>query len=203
MPDESSQSPAPSREPHDAAAAQQTPQDPPAGPPADQPTVISRRPPVHSERPDTPLGPRELGQTLVGRNLAHFQLVEFVGGGGMGAVFRATDTMLNRTVAVKVLSRDQGRDEETVKRFQNEAQSARSLDHENIARVYYVGEDDGWYFIVFEFIEGKNLRDLIGEQGPLPLDRGLAGDTTDCRGAGSFGRSAKSYTATSSPRTSC
>ena len=135
--------------------------------------MISRRPPVHSVRPDMPLGPRELGQTLVGRSLAHFQLTEFVGGGGMGAVFRATDTMLNRTVAVKVLSRDQGRDEETVKRFQNEAQSAARLDHENIARVYYVGEDDGWYFIVFEFIEGKNLRELVSEQGPMPLDQAL------------------------------
>jgi serine/threonine protein kinase len=148
------------------------------GPPAVQPsldelTVISRRPPVHSARSDITLGPRELGQTLVGRNLAHFQLIEFVGGGGMGAVFRASDTMLNRTVAVKVLSRDQGRDEETVKRFQNEAQSAARLDHENIARVYYVGEDDGWYFIVFEFIEGKNLRELVGEQGPLPVDQAL------------------------------
>lgn len=91
----------------------------------------------------------------------------------MGAVFRATDTMLNRTVAVKVLSRDQGRDEETVRRFQNEAQSAARLDHENIARVYYVGEDDGWYFIVFEFIEGRNLRELVSERGPLPLDQAL------------------------------
>ena len=141
--------------------------------PIDDPTVISRRPPVHSARPDAPLGPRELGQTLVGRRLAHFQLMEFVGGGGMGAVFRATDTMLNRTVAVKVLSRDQGRDEETVRRFQNEAQSAARLDHENIARVYYVGEDDGWYFIVFEFIEGKNLRELVNEQGPMPLEQAL------------------------------
>jgi serine/threonine-protein kinase len=139
----------------------------------DAPTVISRRPPMHSVRSDVPLGPRELGQTLVGRSLAHFQLTEFVGGGGMGAVFRATDSMLNRTVAVKVLSRDQGRDEETVKRFQNEAQSAARLDHENIARVYYVGEDDGWYFIVFEFIEGKNLRELVGEQGPMSLDQSL------------------------------
>jgi serine/threonine-protein kinase len=141
--------------------------------PVDEPTVISNRPPVHTTPPHTTLLPRELGQTLVGRKLAHFQLIEFVGGGGMGAVFRATDTMLNRTVAVKVLSRDQGRDEETVRRFQNEAQSAARLDHENIARVYFVGEDDGWYFIVFEFIEGRNLRELVGELGPLPVDQAL------------------------------
>ena len=75
--------------------------------------------------------------------------------------------MLDRTVAVKVFSRDQGQDEETVQRFHNEAQSAARLDHENIARVYFVGEDDGWYFIVFEFIEGQNLRDLVADQGPV------------------------------------
>ena len=91
----------------------------------------------------------------------------------MGAVFRATDTMLNRTVAVKVLPRDQGQDEETVKRFRNEAQSAARLDHENIARVYFVGEDGGWYFIVFEFIEGQNLRDLVADQGALSLEQSL------------------------------
>lgn len=139
----------------------------------DDPTVISLRPPVHAPAPGSPLTPRELGQSLVGRRLAHFQLIDFVGGGGMGAVFRATDTMLNRTVAVKVLSRDQGRDEETVRRFQNEAQSAARLDHDNIARVYYVGEDDGWYFIVFEFIEGQNLRDVVMERGPLTWDRAV------------------------------
>ncbi|MCA9171999.1 MAG: hypothetical protein KDB23_30240, partial [Planctomycetales bacterium] len=100
-------------------------------------TVISKRPPLPTAVSREGIGSRELGQTLVGRKLAHFHLSEFVGGGGMGAVFRATDTMLNRTVAVKVLSRDQGQDEETVRRFQNEAQSAARLDHENIARVYY------------------------------------------------------------------
>jgi serine/threonine-protein kinase len=88
----------------------------------------------------------------------------------MGAVFRATDTMLNREVALKVLSRDQGADDDTRRRFQNEAQSAARLDHENIARVYYVGEDRGLNYIVFEYIEGKNLRDLVHEHGgPLSL----------------------------------
>ena len=89
-------------------------------------TIISARPPIHTQTVDGQIAPRELGQTLVGRKLAHFDLLEFVGGGGMGAVFRASDTMLNRIVAVKVLSRDQGQDEETVKRFKNEAQSRRS-----------------------------------------------------------------------------
>ncbi len=129
-------------------------------------TIISSRPPIYS--PDhEQLGPKELGQTLVGRRLAHFELREFVGGGGMGAVFRAVDTMLQRHVAVKVLSRDQSSDDETVRRFRNEAQSAARLDHENIARVYFVGEEDGWYFIVFEFIDGTNIRDLVAHRGLL------------------------------------
>ena len=113
-----------------------------------------------------------LGEALVGRRLEHYELVEFVGGGGMGAVFRATDTRLGRTVAVKVLSRDQS-SEENVRRFRNEAQSAARLDHRYIARVHYVGEDQGLNFIVFEFIEGINLRELVQQKGPLPLDEAL------------------------------
>jgi serine/threonine protein kinase len=74
--------------------------------------------------------------------------------------------MLGRTVAVKVLSRDRT-DTETLRRFQNEAQSAARLDHANIARVYYVGEDQGLHYIVFEFIEGINLRDLLAREGAL------------------------------------
>src|SRR5437762_10045783 len=90
----------------------------------------------------------------------------------MGAVFRATDTRLGRTVAVKVLSRDHG-DEETIRRFRNEAQSTARLDHPNIARVYYVGEDQGLNFIVFEFIEGTHLRDEVKRRGPLDLERAV------------------------------
>jgi len=113
--------------------------------------------------------PQELAKLLAGDMLGHFELLEFVGGGGMGAVFRARDTMLDREVALKVLSRSQGADDETRRRFQVEAQSAARLDHQNIARVYYVGEDQGLNFIVFEFIHGLNVRDLIDREGPLPL----------------------------------
>lgn len=120
------------------------------------------------------MGHAELARQLAGERLNHFQLLEYVGGGGMGAVFRALDTMLNREVALKVLSRDQGADDETRRRFQNEAQSAARLDHENIARVYYVGEDHGLNYIVFEFIEGTNLRDLVERNGPLPLPEALS-----------------------------
>lgn len=135
-------------------------------------TVISRQPPLPLGPLPTPALPQLLGQTLVGTRLDHYELHEFVGGGGMGAVFRATDTRLGRTVAVKVLSRDHS-DEETLRRFRNEAQSAARLDHPNIARVYDVGEDCGWNFIVFEFIEGVNLRDRVQSSGPLELEESL------------------------------
>jgi serine/threonine-protein kinase len=141
----------------------------------DERTVISQRPPSPAASPARQTAPAELGKLLAGERLNHFELREFVGGGGMGAVFRAVDTMLNREVALKVLSRDQGADEETRRRFQNEAQSAARLDHENIARVYYVGEDRGLNYIVFEFIEGVNLRELVVERkGPLPLAEAIS-----------------------------
>jgi serine/threonine protein kinase len=132
-------------------------------------TVISKESPAAVALPLAHLPPAEMGRLLAGTRLGHYQLQEFVGGGGMGAVFRALDTMLDRTVAVKVLSKVQSSDEETLRRFKNEAQSAARLDHENIGRVHYVGEDQGWHYIVFEFIEGVNLRDLVDRDGPLSL----------------------------------
>jgi len=110
----------------------------------------------------------DVGRALQGAQLEHFHLEEFVGGGGMGAVFRATDEKLGRTVAVKVLSRNR-KDVDSLRRFRIEAQSAARLDHPNIARVFYVGEDDGWNFIVFEYISGINIRELVSQRGPLPL----------------------------------
>ncbi len=140
-----------------------------AFPPSDEKTVISRRPIGPQSPVPPPVRPAEVGRSLIGETLGHFQLEEFVGGGGMGAVFRAVDTTLGRTVAVKVVS-NQSADEDMLRRFRNEAQSAARLDHPNIARVYYVGEEKSWSYIVFEFIEGVNIRDLVEQQGPLPID---------------------------------
>jgi serine/threonine-protein kinase len=138
----------------------------------DEKTVISRLPPLAAGAIGSPLPSAVLGSTLAGTQLEHYRLDEFVGGGGMGAVFRATDLRLGRTVAVKVLSRDHT-DEETIRRFRNEAQSSARLDHPNIARVYYVGEDRGWNFIVFEFIAGTNLREEVERGGALALEQAL------------------------------
>jgi serine/threonine-protein kinase len=135
---------------------------------ADQ-TVISTSPPIELQPAGHGFKPSELGQALEGQQLEHVLLEEFVGGGGMGAVFRAWDTELYRTVAVKVLSTHQAGDVESQRRFQTEARSAARLDHPNIARVHYVGEDRGIRYIVFEYIEGTNVRDLVNVNGPLPL----------------------------------
>jgi serine/threonine-protein kinase len=135
--------------------------------------VISNQLPLEPVHSWASLRPRELGHLLEGRRLDHFQLEEFIGGGGMGAVFRAHDTVLGRTVAVKVLAAGAAGNDETRQRFHNEAQSAARLDHPNIARVHYVGEDQGFNYIVFEFLHGKNLRDLVADVGPLPLPDAL------------------------------
>ena len=135
---------------------------------ADDRTVISSSPPLNGPRGGSQSA-AELGRLLIGEQFDHFLLEEYIGGGGMGAVFRGTDTLLGRQVAVKVLSRQHAIDEETTRRFRNEAQSAARLDHENIARVYFVGVDRGWHYIVLEYVEGENARDLVAQQGPLPL----------------------------------
>jgi serine/threonine protein kinase len=132
-------------------------------------TVISSTPPLELSPAGRGLKPNELGRALEGHQLDHVRLEQFVGGGGMGAVFRSWDTDLHRTVAVKVLSTYQAGDVESARRFQLEARSAARLDHPNIARVHYVGEDDGVRYIVFEYIDGTNVRELIYSGGPFAL----------------------------------
>ena len=139
---------------------------------SEQKTVVSGRPST-SQVATRPSRPTEIGVHLRGQQLGHFFLEEFIGGGGMGAVFRGQDSMLGRTVAVKVVSSESA-DEETQRRFHNEAQSAARLDHPNIARVYYVGEDKGWNYIVFEYIEGVNIRDLVDHQGIRPVGEAVS-----------------------------
>lgn len=136
----------------------------PALPITDQPTAISKEPLIQ----DRTVSLGTLVRSLVGTELLHFRIDEFVGGGGMGAVFRGQDLSLGRTVAIKVLSRESV-DDEMVRRFQHEARSAAKLDHPSIPHVYFIGEQDGWHFIVFEFIEGSNIRDLVMKKGPLPI----------------------------------
>lgn len=98
-----------------------------------------------------------------------YEIIRVIGEGGMANVYLAMDTILNRKVAVKVLRGDLANDEKFVRRFQREALSASSLNHPNIVEMYDVGEDDGNFYIVMEYVEGKNLKQLIKRRTKLSL----------------------------------
>ena len=102
-----------------------------------------------------------------------YQIIKSIGEGGMANVYLAFDTILERNVAVKVLRGDLANDEKFVRRFQREALSASSLSHPNIVEVYDVGEDDGIYYIVMEYIEGKHLKQLLKRRGKLTLEEAV------------------------------
>lgn len=136
---------------------------------ANDQTVISTQPLLSPLQLTPRQEPNELGRTLIGEQLGDIRLEQFVGGGGMGAVFRGVDTRLDRVVAVKVLATPHVSDADSHGRFQMEARSAARLDHPNIARVHFVGEERGHRYLVFEYIEGQNLRDLVYANGPFAL----------------------------------
>ena len=98
-----------------------------------------------------------------------YQIIKTIGEGGMANVYLAKDTILDRNVAVKVLRGDLADDEKFVRRFQREALSASKLNHPNIVEMYDVGEDDGRYYIVMEYVEGKTLKSLVKKRGALTL----------------------------------
>ena len=105
------------------------------------------------------------GQKIDGR----YQIIRTIGEGGMANVYLAYDTILDREVAVKILRGDLAGDEKFVKRFQREAKAASSLNHPNIVEMYDVGEDDGNYFLVMEFVDGRTLKSLVKKRGALSL----------------------------------
>lgn len=98
-----------------------------------------------------------------------YQIIKSIGEGGMANVYLAYDTILDRNVAVKVLRGDLANDEKFVRRFQREALSASSLSNPNIVEVYDVGEDNGEYYIVMEYVEGKHLKALLKKRGKLTV----------------------------------
>ena len=98
-----------------------------------------------------------------------YQIIKSIGEGGMANVYLAYDTILDRNVAVKILRGDLATDEKFVRRFQREALSASSLSNPNIVEVYDVGEDNGEYYIVMEYVEGKHLKNLLKKRGKLTV----------------------------------
>lgn len=131
--------------------------------------------------------PVSVAKVLLGQRLNHFRIDELIGGGGMGAVFRAHDEQLDRTVAIKVIP-FVGDDPDLQRRFRNESQSAAKLDHQHIAKVFDTGRHGQWHYIVFEYVEGTNIRDWIQSKGVLTIDDAVL---YTCRIADALGHAAQ------------
>ncbi len=109
---------------------------------------------------------------MIGRSIAHYRVTEKLGAGGMGVVYRATDTKLGREVALKVLPPVFANDSQRMARFKREAHVLASLNHPNIASIYGLEESDGVHCLVLELVEGPTLAERI-QEGAVPLEEAL------------------------------
>ena len=107
-----------------------------------------------------------------GTKLAHYEILEPIGKGGMGEVYRAKDSKLGRQVAIKVLPEEFSQDEERLARFKREAKVLASLNHPRIASIYGIEEADGAHFLVLELVEGETLQERIRRE-PIPVEEAL------------------------------